>query len=342
MSLADYALSMYSERKAMYSTLAAQRKAKVIAFVTGDRPGMETQIGSEVYDKFVDHLDKIGVVSKISLYLYTRGGDTLAAWSLVNLIRQFCDEFEVIVPSKARSAGTLICLGAGTIVMTKQATLGPIDPSLNSPLNPQIPGAAPDARAPVSVEAINGFFELTTQELKITNPTEVAGLLTKLMEKVHPLVLGQVYRTKSQIQMLARKLVVGQVTDSVSVQKIISFLCSESGSHDYAIHRREARDSLGLNIEKPDDGLYKLIKQIYDDVAQELALYSKFDVNSQMGGQLQAKYSCKRAFIESVEGGSHFFISEGSLHKRQIQIEPGVEQVAIQDQREFEGWRYET
>ncbi len=51
------------------------------------------------------------------------------------MLRMFCDELEVIVPARARSAGTLMCLGADKVVMTKQATLGPIDPSLTGPLN---------------------------------------------------------------------------------------------------------------------------------------------------------------------------------------------------------------
>lgn len=84
---------------------------------------METQISSEMPEYFVNHLDLFNLPKKITLFLYTRGGDTMAAWSLINLINQFCDEYEVIVPSKARSAGTLICLGAKKVIMTKQATL---------------------------------------------------------------------------------------------------------------------------------------------------------------------------------------------------------------------------
>ncbi|MDD2238209.1 MAG: ATP-dependent Clp protease proteolytic subunit [Kiritimatiellae bacterium] len=132
---------MYTQRKQLIQELEASRESRVLCYVTGDRRGLETQISSETYDLFVNHLDTIGPVKRISLYLYTRGGDTLAAWSIINLIRQFADELEVIVPSKCHSAGTLMCLGANSIIMTKQATLGPIDPSVNNPLNPQIPRA---------------------------------------------------------------------------------------------------------------------------------------------------------------------------------------------------------
>ena len=78
----------------------------------GDRAGLETQIHTEILDFFIEHLDKIGTVPKISLVLYTRGGQTLAGWSIANLMLQFCEEFEVIIPSKCHSAGTLITLGA--------------------------------------------------------------------------------------------------------------------------------------------------------------------------------------------------------------------------------------
>ena len=88
----------------------------------------------------------------------------MAAWNMVNMLRMFCDELEIIVPARARSAGTLMCLGADRVLMTKQATLGPIDPSLTGPLNPAIPGASPDSRAPVSVEAVRGYIEMAKQD----------------------------------------------------------------------------------------------------------------------------------------------------------------------------------
>ena len=131
---------MYSNRISFYKQLEDARNSRVVAYITGDRRQLETKMAAEVLDFFVHHLDKIGVVGKLSLFLYTRGGDTLSAWSLVNLLRAFCDKLEVIIPSKCHSAGTLVCLGADSLVMTKQATLGPIDPSVNTPLNPQVPG----------------------------------------------------------------------------------------------------------------------------------------------------------------------------------------------------------
>lgn len=326
---------MNLERKQLYEAIEKERNSKLLVYVTGDKAGWETQIANDATDYISDQLDKIGVVEKISLLLFTNGGSTLAGWNIVNLIRQFCDDFEIIVPSKARSTGTLMCLGANRIIMTKQATLGPIDPSVNTPLNPTVPNAGPQARVPVSVEAIKGFLELAKHELNLKDDRALADIFNVLADKVHPLVLGEVYRAIGQIQMLARKLLVNQVKDESKIEKIISFLCSESGSHDYTINRREAKNELGLNIEKPSDSLYDLINRTYMSIREELQLRTSFNPESYLGADSSKEYTIKRTLIESLAGGTDCFVSEGRFAK--IELPP---QMGIQDQRIFEGWKH--
>src|SRR5579883_2031384 len=246
--------SPYDGRKPLLERLEKDRASKVVLFACGDRPKLETRIARDAVDPLLEHLDTIGVVKKITLVLYTLGGDALAAWNLVNLLRLFCDDLEILVPRKAHSAGTLMCLGADRIIMTKQATLGPIDPSIDTPLNPIVPGTQ-NIRAPVSVEAVAGYFSIAKDELGIKDDRAMADVLTNLAEKVHPLVLGAINRSRKQIQFLAGKLLKNQVKNEASRKKIIDFLCSESGSHDYTIDRREAKQ-MGLQVEHPSQALY--------------------------------------------------------------------------------------
>ncbi len=329
---------MYTNRTDLYTQLEEKLNTKIITYVTSDRKGFETQIVQDVIDLFINHLDKIGVVPKISLYLYTRGGDTAAAWNIINLLRQYCDELQVIIPHKAHSAGTLISIGANSIIMTKQATLSPIDPSINTPLNPQIPNN-PTATMPVSVEAVKGYLEFAKEELSIKDDIALANILIKLSDSVHPLVLGNVYRSRAQIKMLAEKLLVNQITDPNKIKQIISFLCSESGSHDYTINRREAKNTLGLNIIKPDDSLYVIIKAIYDDISAELGFGETFDPRSMIKNH-NGEYTIKRGLIESLPGGSYAFISQGKIVMQAIQT-PAGQQQRINDDRIFEGWKCE-
>ena len=223
--------------------------------------------------------------------------------------------------------------------MTKQATLGPIDPSVNTPLNPQIPNN-PIATVPVSVEAVKGYLEFAKEELSIKDDIALANILIKLSDTVHPLVLGNVYRSRAQIKMLAEKLLINQVTDSTKIKQIIDFLCSDSGSHDYTINRREAKNTLGLNIIKPNKELYTLIKSIYDNISAELGFGENLDVYSIMEAN-NGEYTIKRGIVESLYGGSDIFISQGKIISQPIETPAGI-QKQINDNRIFEGWKQEA
>jgi len=66
----------FETRKRLYRAIERARDSKVIAYVTGDRRNMETKIHSEVIDMFSDHLDALFPTTRITLLLYTCGGDT--------------------------------------------------------------------------------------------------------------------------------------------------------------------------------------------------------------------------------------------------------------------------
>ncbi|MCY4224187.1 MAG: hypothetical protein OXF06_05065 [Bacteroidetes bacterium] len=51
--------------------------------------------------------------------------------------------------------------------MTKQAALGPIDPSINNALNPQADIGGQSKQVPVSVENVRGYLNAARNELKI-------------------------------------------------------------------------------------------------------------------------------------------------------------------------------
>lgn len=68
---------------------------------------------------------------KLVLLLNSPGGDALAAERIVNICRAFSPKgFDVIVPKMAKSAATMVCLGADEILMSHTSELGPIDPQI--------------------------------------------------------------------------------------------------------------------------------------------------------------------------------------------------------------------
>ena len=330
----------YPNRLRLYQEIEQDRETKVLAFITSDRQGMETEIAQDCIDPFVDLLEKIGPTRRISLLLHTNGGRTLAAWRLVNLIRIFCDELEILIPLKALSAGTLISIGADRVVMTKQAALGPIDPSVDSPLNPQASIRGQSRQVPVSVESVRGYLDAAREELKIEGEEALTSVLLNLASHIHPLVLGEIFRSQAQIRYLARKLLPRQVEDEEKIKSIIDFLCADSGSHDYTIDRREAAD-LGLNVEKPSDELYKLLRKIHLSYADELKLLEPYTPQAYLSGRPINKpvpFAITRGLVEGTVGGCYGFVSEGTLMSVQVQTNSGMQE-GVKDERTFEGWR---
>ena len=63
--------------------------------------------------------------------IHTNGGSGEAAEKIAEMCRNRCSgEFRVIIPNMAKSAGTLIALGADKVVMGHCSEVGPIDPQI--------------------------------------------------------------------------------------------------------------------------------------------------------------------------------------------------------------------
>jgi ATP-dependent protease ClpP protease subunit len=80
----------------------------------------------------------------IHVLLATPGGDGEAALRMVRSLQARCRELTVVVPDKAKSAGTIFALGAHYILMGPTSDLGPIDPQLV--LNAQDPNSLISAK----------------------------------------------------------------------------------------------------------------------------------------------------------------------------------------------------
>lgn len=75
-----------------------------------------------------DVISSVGKNTKLLLIISSPGGDPHAAERIIKICREWSDaSFETLVPDKAKSAATMICLGSDKIYMTQTSELGPID-----------------------------------------------------------------------------------------------------------------------------------------------------------------------------------------------------------------------
>lgn len=67
----------------------------------------------------------------ITLLLDAPGGDGLTAERIIKICKSYSrGDFETIIPARAKSAATMVCLGSDRILMSATSELGPIDPQV--------------------------------------------------------------------------------------------------------------------------------------------------------------------------------------------------------------------
>ncbi len=328
----------YADRQRLISALEGVRGSKVITYFLSDRetfpPGLPgfsgLQIANEPHLMLIDQLRAMGRAEKIDLFLYTRGGHTDAVWPLVSSIREHCDVFSVLVPFRAHSAGTLICLGADQVIMTDEAELSPIDPSTLSAFNPRDP-SNPQVPVPIGVEDVTAYFRLSEERAGLKSESAKLEVFKELTRKVDPLALGNVERVYLQIRQLARNLLAMHMDEQQNEKKfkqIIEGLTEKFYSHVHAITRREAIALLGSWVKPPNDKESPVVGELFESYADILELRTKFSLPHYMQDEATRDLEAIGGFIETSQL-SHIFSTKMKAIQRpnlppgfQMQVPP--------------------
>ena len=114
------------ERQKLIRQIQARTKRRLICYVSGDG----RRIDRDDTMPFADLLYNVSPGEDVEIMLHTLGGSVDAAEKLMRLVRSKVSDGEIyiVVPEYAKSAGTLMVLGADCVVMSDTSELGPIDP----------------------------------------------------------------------------------------------------------------------------------------------------------------------------------------------------------------------
>jgi len=317
---------------------------KLIVFFNFDRqsippvPGIGGTFSSDVKEPmFRVLLESLTEERKgIDLCIYTRGGDTNSVWPLVSLLREYDTDFQVLVPFRCHSAGTLLSLAASKIIMCPISELSPIDPSTGNQFNPR-DSFNHNLPLAISVEDVNAFrdfvrahygedFDSLTVEQKVEILTPS---LNKLLEQVHPLALGNVQRAHMQIRKLAHKLLRLGNPD-LDTENIINSLTSDMCSHLHMINRHEAQEIFGKNkVIFAEKELSEALNVLLYKYEKEFKLRETFVLQVHMGSDLEKEEDFLAGVVES-DSWSYVYKTKVKITQStklpsnvQVQIPPG-------------------
>lgn len=293
---------------------------ETIAYFTSDRQPdnlFGAAIAQDVLPIFHKHLKRIGKKNKIGLFLFSAGGSIETPWPLVSLIREYCKNFEVVLPNKALSAATLICLGADKIVMTPYSYMSPIDPRGHFKLGNQ--------NKQIQVEDVSSFIRFAKEKIGNTEQESLAEVMKILSAEIPPSILGSIYRTHFLIRALAEKLLKTHAVklEDHQIAALVENLTEKLFAHNHLINRREAKNGVGFKnlIRLADDEETDLIDECFETFKQELELDSQFDPQSLLGTNQEINYNATRAIIQS-SAGKHAFQGTYKISKVSVPNQP--------------------
>ncbi len=172
------------ERWSLIQRIESLRGSRVVTYVTGDRMPVGGQFADDAVRPIYDHLQHIGHVPKLDIFLYSRGGAIDVPWRLARLFRQVSDEWSVLIPFRANSAATLLALGADHIVLGKLGELGPIDPTVTiSKMSGSPPQQSQDQ---ISVEDVMAYIRFAKERAGLSDQDSLASSMAKLAERLDP------------------------------------------------------------------------------------------------------------------------------------------------------------
>lgn len=219
-----------------------------------------------IVDKDVDilagTLQMMDLSRGLALLISSPGGEGLAAERFVKVCRSYSGtgEYWAVVPGKAKSAATMICLGASKILMGPSSELGPVDPQL-------VTATAEGAQWFSAYNVVQSYKELFQQA------TETKGNLEPFLQQLSYYDPREIREHEAAlalsqdiaIRALATGVMKGCSEDEIK-KNIELFLTPEAKkTHGRPIYRDEAERDCKLQIERVEAHTkrWQLIYELY-------------------------------------------------------------------------------
>ena len=248
-------------------------------------PGLYTSINMEDINGFMAGVHGHDFSKGLLLILHTPGGMAEAAQTIVEYLRSKFGDIDVLVPTYAMSAGTMIALGCDRIVMGRQSQLGPTDPQL-------IVG-----NRPFSAHSIVEQFEEAKRE--ITGNPVLAHAWAPVLRSFGPALLQEARKSITYGQRLVtdwlKRYMFSDRPDPAALAGAVAehFGGDIHGSHGRRIDREEARRQQLEVIDLEND----------QDLQEEvLTLYHLSTIAFEMGPAAKSVMSSnKRLWVKNMQ-----------------------------------------
>jgi hypothetical protein len=211
----------------------------------------------KVRQELVHFRKKHKEVDKVDIILESPGGSPDEAYKIIRAFRNNFKTVNIVVPLWAKSAATLLSLGASEIIMDEEAEFGPIDVQVpkqkddspyvgyESALNDEVSlrliedNSLSMYQKMFVANYMNEYISVNKEELSSQLLHYVSSFYKPLLEQIDPYKLGEKKR-KSEITVkyAKRLLMVYQNKSYAETEKFVDYIVNECPSHRYVIDYR--------------------------------------------------------------------------------------------------------
>lgn len=219
-------------------------------------------------------LDDLPCDKPVILFIDSSGGAANYAYRIATLFKAQCGGFSALVPRYAKSAATLLSLGADAILLGKHAELGPLDAQFIDPDREQSVSALDEVQA---LERLHAFaleaadrtmillLSRTGKKVEALLPHSlhfVADMLSPLFEKIDAVHYTQMSRALKVAEEYAIRLLQNRYSGE-KARNIARHLVENYPEHGFVIDATEAaRIDPKLVVPLPIEQQYVIDKMI--------------------------------------------------------------------------------
>jgi Serine dehydrogenase proteinase len=201
-----------------------------------------------------------GEGDRLEILIHSPGGHPDYAYQIMKFFRRRYTEVNIIVPLMAKSAATLMCLGADKVFIGEFGDLGPIDVQIDDPVDKGEKAPSPldefkslEYMRDMAIEWMAYYAGLSHEDfgMSIRQGLEqsvplVTGLMRPILSQIDPLEVGSHRRALAIAEEYGKRMLelVGESNDG-----LVHELVWEYPSHSFCIDFEEA-DRIGLPVER--------------------------------------------------------------------------------------------
>ena len=239
-----------------------------------------------LYGEFFNAREQMDSADRALIVIDSGGGDLRTAYKIARLFNRRTG-FDALIPRYAKSAATLLALGAQKIYMGRDSELGPLDAQLTDPEREQDISALDEVKSIelLNAAALNVFEEAmrftlprTEKKIDFLLPhilTYTGEFISPLMENIDAVHYTQVARKLQVAKEYATRLLGSKVTDSRKLESLMTQLVEGYPEHEFVVDSEEAR-RIGLSIEDMPPDLDALVEQLIPTLEYGQSILGQF------------------------------------------------------------------